>query len=81
VCNIDIIDGGGWGQGFHSRRWHSIGIDDVLHMHLLFFFIEVTEDDDFVIAGWPMEPTVEVDEESFGELLVLRSVNDEIFLI
>jgi hypothetical protein len=49
-------------------------------MHL-FFFIGVTEDDDFTIIGWPMDVTIEVAKELFGELFILRAIRDEILLI
>jgi hypothetical protein len=50
---IGVVGGGGWGRGPYSRRWHSFGVDGLLLVHLLFFFIGVGEDDDLIIAGQP----------------------------
>jgi hypothetical protein len=49
-------------------------------MHLL-FFINVAEDDDITITGRPKEPTVEVTEESSGELFIPRGLGESIFLL
>jgi hypothetical protein len=69
ISVIGVIGGGGWGRGLHIRRWHSFGVGGILLAHL-FFFIRVAEDDDLVIARWPKDTTVEVTEESPGELLI-----------
>jgi hypothetical protein len=50
-------------------------------VHLLFFFIRVTEDDDLAITERAKDVTVEVTEESFGELLIPCGVKVETFLI
>jgi hypothetical protein len=39
-------------------------------MCFLFFFVEVTEDDDLTIVGRPQEITIELAEETLGELEV-----------
>jgi hypothetical protein len=67
---IGVVDGGSWGQGPHSRGWYSFSVSDILLVHLLFFFIGVAEDDDLAVVGQPKDITVEVAEESFGELLI-----------
>jgi hypothetical protein len=42
----------------------------VILVHLIFFLIGVTEDDDVAIIGWPKKSTVEVTEELSNDLLV-----------
>jgi hypothetical protein len=64
-----IISRDEWGSGVHSRKWSSFSISSDLLIHLL-FFINVAEDDDIAITGRPREPTVEVTEESSGELFI-----------
>jgi hypothetical protein len=52
---------------------HPIGcniISVVILVHLIFFLIGVTEDDDVAIIGWPKKSTVEVTEELSNDLLV-----------
>jgi hypothetical protein len=41
----------------------------------------VTEDDDLVVARWPQDSSVELANESLGELKVMRGTSDEILLI
>jgi hypothetical protein len=77
---IDVVNGCGWGQRLHSRRWHSFGVGGILLAHL-FFFIRIAEDDEFIIAGRPKNIAVEVTKESPSELLILRGIRDETFLI
>jgi hypothetical protein len=77
---IGVAIGGGWGRGLHSRRWQSFSVSGDLLVHL-FFFIRVVEDDDFAIARWPKDTAVEVIEESPIELLILRGIRVETFLI
>jgi hypothetical protein len=81
ITLISGIDRGGWGRGPHNRRWHSFGVGGILLVQLLFFFIRVTEDDDLAITERDKDVTVEVTEESFGELLIPCGVKVETFLI
>jgi hypothetical protein len=67
-------------RGLHSRRWSSFGVGGMLLVHLL-FFVRVTEDDDFAVARRPEDLTVEVAKKSPGELLIMRVVMKETFLI
>jgi hypothetical protein len=39
--------------------------------YLLFFFVGVAEDDDFVIVGRPKNVAIEVTEELFGKLIIM----------
>jgi hypothetical protein len=66
---IGVINRGGWDQGPHSERWSSFGVGGILLTHL-FFFIGVTEDDDFAIVGQPEDVAVEVTKKSSAELLI-----------
>jgi hypothetical protein len=52
-----MINEGGWGQGPHSRRWHSFNVSGILLVYLLFFFIRVDENDDL---RWPKDVAVDV---------------------
>jgi hypothetical protein len=79
-CFIGVSDRGGWGRGLHSRRWLNFGIGGVLLTHL-HFFIGVTEYDDLAVVGWPKNTMVEVAKEPPGEILILRGVGEDIFLI
>jgi hypothetical protein len=78
---IGVGGRGGWGRGLHNRRWRSFSGDDVLLVHLLFFFVGVAEDDDLAVIERLKEPVVEVAEESPGKLCIPRGIRDEIFLI
>jgi hypothetical protein len=66
---IGVSGGYGWGRGVYSRRWSSFSVGGDLLAHLL-FIIRVIEDDDIVVIRRPKEPTVNVDKESLGELLI-----------
>jgi hypothetical protein len=48
---------------------------------LLFFFVEVAEDDGLAVAERPQEIMVELAEETLGELEVTSGVMDRISLI
>jgi hypothetical protein len=50
-------------------------------MHILFFFIEVTKDNDLTVAEQPKDIVVEVTKKSSSELLISRDISDETFLI
>jgi hypothetical protein len=77
---IGIGDRGSWSRGPCNRRWHNFGIDGILLVHF-FFVVRVAEDDDVAIVGWPEDVTVEVAKRSPGELLIMRGIRDETFLI
>jgi hypothetical protein len=82
LINIIGVDGGGgWGRRLHRRRWHDFVIGGILLMHLLFFLIGVTEDQDLAIAERLEEFAVEVTKKLFGELHIPCDVRDEVLLI
>jgi hypothetical protein len=53
-----------------SRSSCIFSVGSLLLTHLLFFFIEVTEDDDLTVIGWPKDVTVEVAKKSSDKLLI-----------
>jgi hypothetical protein len=78
---IISVSGGDWGRIDCSSSSRIFGVGSLLLVHLLFFFIEITEDDDLTVAGRPKDVVVEVTKKSSNEFLISRDISDETFLI
>jgi hypothetical protein len=77
-----IIDSGegSWRRVDSNRSSHEFGAGR-LHIQYLLFFIGVIEVDDLAVTRQPEDVVVEVAKKFSSKLRVVRSVNDEVFLI
>jgi hypothetical protein len=72
--------GGSWHRVDNNRSSRKFGASHLLIWRIL-FFIGVIDDDDLVVTRRLENVAVEVTKKFPSELRVMRSVNDEVFLI